>query len=56
MKEEHGWKNGLFDVTLWVYDGGEVKELVGTFLLDIISQKYDKSSIGLYCDDGLSLF
>ena len=46
-------KDGLSDVTLGVYDGAEVCELVGTFLLDKISEKSDKNSIGLYRDDGL---
>ena len=27
-------KDGLFDVTMGAYDGAEVRELVGTFLLD----------------------
>ena len=38
------------------YDGAEVCELVGTFSLDKISEKYDKNSIDLYRDDGLSVF
>ena len=38
------------------YDGAEVREPVGTFLLDKISEKYEKNSIGLYRDDGLSVF
>ena len=49
-------KDGLFDVTLGVHDGADVCELVGTFLLDKISEKYDKISIGLYRHDGLSVF
>ena len=49
-------KDGLFNVTMRVYDGGEVCELVETFLLDKISEKHDKNSIGLYRDDGLSVF
>ena len=49
-------KDGLFNVTMRAYDGAEVCELVGTFLLHKISEKYDKNSIGLYRDDGLSLF
>ena len=49
-------KDGLFNVTMRAYDGAEACELVGTFLLDKISEKYDKNSIGLYRDDGLSLF
>ena len=49
-------KDGLFDVTVGAYDGAEVCELVGTFLLDKVSEKYEKYSIGLYRDDGLSVF
>ena len=49
-------KDGLFDVTMREYDGAEVCELVGTFLLDKISKKYEKNSIGLYRDGGLSVF
>ena len=51
-------KDGLFDVTMGVgvYDGAEVCELVGTFLLDKISEKYEKNNISLYRDGGLSVF
>ena len=49
-------KDGLFDVTMGAYDGAEVCELVGTFLLDKICEKYEKNNIGLYRDDGLSVF
>ena len=58
FNEEGTWmkKDGLFDVTMGAYDGVEVCELVGTFLLDKICEKYDKNSIGLYRDDGLSVF
>ena len=49
-------KNVLFDVTMGACDDAEVCELDGTFLLDKISEKYDKNSIGLYRDDGLSVF
>ena len=49
-------KDGLFDVTMRAYDGAEVCEHVGTFLLNKISEKYDKNNIGLYRDDGLSVF
>ena len=38
------------------YDGVEVCEFVGTFLLDEIIVKNDKNSIGLYDDNGLSVF
>ena len=39
-----------------LYDGAEVYELVGTFLLCKLSLKYNKSNIGLYRDDCLSNF
>ena len=38
------------------YDGDEVCKLVGTFLLEKISEICNKSSIGLYRDNGLSVF
>ena len=47
---------GFFELTMGAYDGAEVCELVETFLLDKISDKYDKKNIGLYHDVGLSGF
>ena len=38
------------------YDGAEVCELVGTFLLEKVSEICNKSNIGLYRDHGLSIF
>ena len=55
----HVWikkKGGLFDVTMGAYDGAEVCELVGTFLLHTLAQKYPKEKMGLYRDDGLATF
>ena len=49
-------KDGLFDVTMGAYDCAEVYELVWTFLLDKISVKFDKNSIGLCRNNGLSVF
>ena len=49
-------KEGLFDVTMGAYDGAEICELIGTFLLSIIIGIYDKRNIGLYRDDGLAVF
>ena len=46
----------LFDVAMGVYDGAEVCELVGTFLLEKISEICNKCDIGLYRDDGLAVF
>ena len=39
-----------------MFDGAEVCELVGTFLLENISENCNKSNIGLYRDDCLSIF
>ena len=49
-------KDGLFDVTVGAYDGADIYELVGAFLLNKISEKYDKNSISLYLDDELTVF
>ena len=46
----------LVDVAMGAYDGAEVCELVGTFLLEKISEICDKCDIGLYRDDGLAVF
>ena len=34
-------------------DGAEVCELVGTYILSLTSEKYNKKDFRLYCDDGL---
>ena len=57
FNESHTWikkEGGLFDVTMGAYDGAEVCELVGTYLLSLIGSKY--KNVGLYRDDGLSVF
>jgi len=38
------------------FDGAEVCELVGCFMLSQIAEKFDKNNIGLYRDDGLAVF
>ena len=48
--------SGLFDVTIGAYNGAEVCELVGTFLLYQISIKHNKNKVDLYRDDGLAIF
>ena len=47
--------NDDFDVPMGSYDGAEVCELVGAFLLNEISRIMDKKDIGLYRDDGLGV-
>ena len=53
MDEERG---DLFDVVMGAYDDAEICELVGTFLLEKIIEICNKSNIGLYRHDGLSIF
>ena len=44
---KHG-ESGLFDVTKGAYDGAEVYELVGSFLLYQLSSKYNnKTSVSI---------
>ena len=38
------------------YDGAEVCELTGIFMLSLIGSKYNPNNIGLYRDDGLAVF
>ena len=47
--------NDLFDVTMGSFDGAETCELVGCYLLSLLTDKYGQN-IGLYRDDGLAAF
>ena len=47
--------NEEFDVTMGCYDGAEICELVGLYLLNLLSG-FGKENIGLYRDDGLAVF
>ena len=47
-------ESGLFDVTMGAYDGADVCELVGSFLLYALSLKFDRTDLGLFRDDGLA--
>ena len=38
------------------YDGAEVCELIGIFMLGLIGNKYNPNNIGLDRDDGLAVF
>ena len=37
------------------YDGGEIRELVGLFILNHLGKSFGKENIGLYRDDGLAI-
>ena len=45
-----------FDVTIGSYDGAEVCELVGFYILGILTKEFGHDKIGLYRDDGLGCF
>ena len=45
----------MFDVTMGSYDGAEVCELVGTFILVKLGEKFPRKQAGLYRDDGLAI-
>ena len=47
--------NPHFDVTMGSYDGAEICELVGLYLLSEIKVKFADISFGLYRDDGLGI-
>ena len=38
------------------YDGAELSELSGIFMLSLTGNKYNPNSIGLYRDDRLAIF
>lgn len=45
----------LFDVTMGSFDGAELCELVGLYLLSKLETLLGKSAVGLYRDDGLAV-
>ena len=47
--------DSLFDVTMGSFDGAEICELVGLFVLSKLTEKFGKENVGLYRDDGLVL-
>ena len=47
-------QGGLFYASMGAYDGAEACELVGTYMLNVLSKKYNKNDFGLYRDDGLA--
>ena len=47
--------NNDFDVPMGCFDGAEVCELVGTYLLNQLPHLFDKKFIGLYRNDGVGI-
>ena len=52
MKKQN---DSLFDVTMGSFDGAEVCELIGLYILNSVATKLGKDRVGLYRDDGLIL-
>ena len=44
----------LFDITMGSYDGAEICELLGLYILSIFGKVYGIQNVGLYWDDGFS--
>ncbi|KAL9966710.1 hypothetical protein ACROYT_G024826 [Oculina patagonica] len=58
-KDEPWVKRGdspMFDVAMGCYDGAEVCELVGLYILHKLTSAFPNGDIGLYRDDGLAIF
>ena len=52
----HGKRNlvtSCFDVTMGSFDGAEVCELVGLYILSLLKEIIDQNNVGLYRDDSL---
>ena len=47
-------ENPSFDLTMGSFDGTEICEIVGTYLLENLSPLLEKENFGLYRDDGLA--
>ena len=47
-------KESNFDVSMGAYDGAEVCELIGIFMLPLLNKHINKNHIGLYRNDGLA--
>ena len=45
----------MFVVIIGAYDSAEACEVVGTYMLSLISEKYDKKDVALYRNDGLGV-
>ena len=43
------------DVTIGSFDGAEICELVGLYLLHRLAKIFEKEAVGLYRDDGLAI-
>ena len=60
FKDNEPWvkagESPMFDVAMGSYDGAEVCELVGLYILHKLTTAFPNGNIGLYRDDGLAAF
>ena len=57
IKNKRGWKKEVTCLMFqWAHTMAQKCELVGIFLLNLLGRQYDTKNIGLYRDDGLSIF
>ena len=55
FNEEISWVKKDFDVLVGCFDGAEVCELVGSYILLQLSQLFEHDSVRLHKDDGLTI-
>jgi hypothetical protein len=48
-------KQQFLDVTMGSFDGAEICELVGLFILNHLGKRFGKENFDLYRDDGLAI-
>ena len=48
-------QGSFFDVTVGAYDNAEVRKLLGTYMLILISKNAYKNDFGLFRNDGLGV-
>ena len=48
--------NENFDVSMECFDGAEMCELVGTYILSQLNTVFENENVGLYRDDGIGIF
>ena len=57
VSENSSWikrQSSQFDVTMESFDGAEICELVGLYILNLLCTRFSKDQVGLYRDDGLA--
>ena len=48
-------EKATFDIRMEAFDGAEICQLIGIFMLSLLSKHINMNHIGLYGDDGLAI-